>query len=90
MVVLEALSAGVPVIATKVEGTPEVVRDGVEGYLAEPRDPQSLMDSIMKFTSSRIKWAAMSEQAVDRHRDRYSDVKMAVSTAEVYRSVVQA
>ena len=90
MVVLEALSAGVPVIATKVEGTPEVVRDGVEGYLAEPRDPQSLMDAIMKFTSSRNKWAAMSEQAVDRHRDRYSDVKMAVSTAEVYRSVVQA
>jgi len=89
MVVLEALSAGVPVIATKVEGTPEVVRDGVEGYLAEPRDPQSLMDAIVKFTSSRIKWAAMSEQSVDRHRDRYSDVKMAVSTSEVYRSVVQ-
>lgn len=89
MVVLEALSAGVPVIATKVEGTPEVVRDGVEGYLAEPRDPQSLMDAIMKFTSSRIKWAAMSEQSVDRHRDRYSDVKMAVSTSEVYRSVVK-
>ncbi len=89
MVVLEALSAGVPVIATKVEGTPEVVRDGVEGFLAEPRDPQSLMDAIMKFTSSRIKWAAMSEQSVDRHRDRYSDVKMAVSTSEVYRSVVK-
>lgn len=89
MVVLEALSAGVPVIATKVEGTPEVVRDGVEGYLAEPRDPQSLMDAIIKFTSSRMKWAAMSEQSVDRHRDRYSDVKMAVSTSEVYRSVVK-
>jgi glycosyltransferase involved in cell wall biosynthesis len=90
MVVLEALSAGVPVIATKVEGTPEVVRDGIEGYLAEPRDAQSLKDAILKFTSSRIKWAAMSEQAVDRHRDRYSDVKMAVSTAEVYRSVAKS
>ena len=90
MVVLEALSAGVPVIATRVEGTPEVVRDGVEGYLAEPRDPQSLMESIAKFTSSRSKWAMMSEQAVDRHRDRYSDMKMAVATAEVYRSVARS
>jgi len=90
MVVLEALSAGVPVIATKVEGTPEVVRDGVEGYLAEPRDPQSLMESISKFTSSRSKWAMMSEQAVDRHRERYSDMKMAVATAEVYRSVARS
>ena len=90
MVVLEALSAGVPVIATKVEGTPEVVRDCVEGYLAEPRDPQSLMESISKFTSSRSKWAMMSEQAVDRHRERYSDMKMAVATAEVYRSVARS
>jgi len=90
MVVLEALSAGVPVIATRVEGTPEVVRDGIEGYLAEPRDPQSLMEAISKFTTCRIKWAAMSEQAVDRHRDQYSDVKMAISTADVYRSVARA
>lgn len=42
MVVLEALAVGVPVIATRVEGTPEVVRHGEEGLLAEPQDSESL------------------------------------------------
>ena len=46
MVVLEALAAAVPVVATSVEGTPEVVRDGVEGLLAEPRSVESLVTKI--------------------------------------------
>ncbi len=36
MVVLEAMAAALPVIATKVEGTPEAIRDGLDGLLAEP------------------------------------------------------
>ena len=46
MVVLEAMAAGLPVIATRVEGTPEAITHGVEGLLAEPRDPESLSAAI--------------------------------------------
>ncbi len=88
MVVLEALSAAVPVIATRVEGTPEVVRDGIEGILAEPRDPLSLADAIRRFTASRFSWAKMSSNAVERHRERYSDEQMAKTTARVYRRIL--
>lgn len=88
MVVLEALSAGVPVIATRVEGTPEVVREGIEGVLAEPRDAHSLCDAILRFTQNRSEWARMSELACQRHRERYSDLAMAKATAAVYREVI--
>ncbi len=37
--VVEALAAGVPVVATAVDGTPEVVKPGVNGYLVEPGEP---------------------------------------------------
>lgn len=87
MVVLEALACGVPVIATKVEGTPEVVRDGREGILAEPRDPYSLAESIRRFISSRIEWARMSEQAITRQRSCFSCLQMAERTARVYRKL---
>ncbi len=88
MVVLEALAAAVPVIATKVEGTPEVVRDGQEGVLADPRDPTSLSLAIQRFTQDRIAWAKMSDQAVRRHREKYSDRHMAETTGLLYRRIL--
>ncbi len=88
MVVLESMACGVPVIATRVEGTPEVVRHGREGLLANPNDPRSLADAILEFTSDRRRWAEMSVQAWNRHQERYSDVRMAHKTASVYRHVL--
>jgi len=45
-VVLEAFAAGVPVVATAVGGTPEVIEDGVSGYLVPPGDAQGMADRI--------------------------------------------
>jgi len=88
MVVLEALACGVPVIATRVEGTPEVIRHGQEGLLARPQDSDSLSHAIQAFISDRAAWSCMSRAAVERHRQRFSDTKMAERTARVYRNLV--
>jgi glycosyltransferase involved in cell wall biosynthesis len=45
--VVESLAAGVPVVATAVDGTPEVVRDGVNGFLVEAGDVDGLADRVM-------------------------------------------
>jgi glycosyltransferase involved in cell wall biosynthesis len=87
MVVLEALACGVPVIATRVEGTPEVVRHMKEGILANPQDADSLAQAIKHFTSDRLAWETMSRNAVLRHRDGFSDRNMARRTASVYRKL---
>lgn len=88
MVVLEALAAGVPVVATRVEGTPEVVRDGIEGVLAEPRNSSELASKIAELTSDRKRWCAMSSQALARHRSRFSDLEMARKVARIYKRVL--
>jgi glycosyltransferase involved in cell wall biosynthesis len=46
MALLEAMSAGLPVLATAVGGVPLVVEDGVNGLLAAPGDPQKLSEGL--------------------------------------------
>jgi len=46
-VLIEALQAGVPIVATKVGGIPEVVEDGVSGILTEPLDNKALFEAIL-------------------------------------------
>ena len=88
MVVLEAMAAALPVIATRVEGTPEAVTDSVEGLLAEPRDPKSLATKIAELVTGQHDWQTMSEAAFTRHGKDFSDWAMARGTAAVYQKVL--
>jgi glycosyltransferase involved in cell wall biosynthesis len=56
--VLEALMMEVPVLATRVGGTPEVVTDGETGFLVPPHDPPGLGDGIVRFLGNREAWRA--------------------------------
>jgi glycosyltransferase involved in cell wall biosynthesis len=51
--VVEALAAGVPVVATAVDGTPEVVRPGVNGFLAGPGDVEALAGGVVRLLRDR-------------------------------------
>jgi len=88
MVVLEAMAAGLPVIATRVEGTPEAIRHGQEGLLAEPRCSLSLAEQITALVSGQHDWPALAEAAHRRHAEHFSDTAMAEATAAVYRHLL--
>ena len=88
MVVLEAMSAGVPVVATRVEGIPEVIRDGRDGLIATPGDADDLAKVIARLVSGRLDWDALRTSAIARHAEHFSDRSMAAGVAEVYRRVL--
>lgn len=88
MVVLEAMAAGLPVVATRVEGTPEAIRHGRVGLLAEPNSAESLAEQLRLLIQGEYDWSTMSEAAVRRHGEKFSDRAMACKTADVYRRVL--
>lgn len=88
MVVLEAMAAGVPVIATDVEGTPEAIRDAVDGRIVPPQDAAALASAIWQFQSGQINWHACREMAHRRQAEQFSDRSMAEGVSRVYDEVL--
>lgn len=62
VIVLETLAAGVPVVATAVGGTPEVVQDGLTGYLVPPGDPAALARRIRDVLADETRRRSMGER----------------------------
>jgi D-inositol-3-phosphate glycosyltransferase len=69
-VVLVAYAGGCPVISTAVGGLPEVVDDGVTGFLVPPEDPDALADAILRFYAQGGRPAF--EAAVARKAEHFS------------------
>ena len=68
-VLLEAMSLGLPVVATSVGGTPELVRDGENGCLVPPLDDEALLRTLSNLSSdsrARISLAACARESLVR------------------------
>lgn len=69
MWVLEALSFGLPIVATNNGGTPELVRHEIEGLLIRPDDPQTLADAILRLADDESLHDRLAKAAALRARD---------------------
>ena len=88
MVVLESMACGVPVVASRVEGIPEAIRDGVDGLIFEPGSESDLADKLGSLISAPAKWPEMRANAIERQRAHLSDVSMASKNAKIYDEVL--
>jgi glycosyltransferase involved in cell wall biosynthesis len=69
LVITEALSQGLPVIATRHSGAPECIRDGVEGFIVPIRDTQSIFERLQLLANNRQKLAEMRLACLRRAAD---------------------
>jgi phosphatidylinositol alpha-mannosyltransferase len=60
-ILVEAMAAGVPVVASDIAGYREVVRSGIEGLLVPPGDPKALAEAVSRVLSDPILAARLSE-----------------------------
>ena len=83
-VVLEAMAAGVPVVATRVGGTSEVIEDGRNGILVERGDAEGLSAAALRLIESPEKAGVLARAARADTISRFSLERMVADTVEVY------
>ena len=68
--IMEAMAAGLPVVATAVGGIPELVQDGVTGLLTPPDDPAALADALavlLDYPHLRQQYGRAGQQRIQSH-----------------------
>jgi glycosyltransferase involved in cell wall biosynthesis len=88
MVILEAMAMGVPVVASSVEGIPEVIESEESGLIFPPGDSDALASALCSTIENTVLWTRMRERAYQLQVEKYSAKSMAQGVAEVYRGVL--
>lgn len=88
-IVLEAKSAGVPVLATKVGGTPETIDHGVNGWLIEADDQGALRKALDQLLSDPLLLESLAAGGLEQMRTRFSFQTMIDATETVLQSIAK-
>lgn len=86
-VVLEALACGVPVIATPHTCAPDVIADGVHGFVVPIRDPEAIAERLSWGVDNRAELAAMGEAAAAQAR-RFTWERFRVGVRKAYKEML--
>ncbi|MDR0954018.1 MAG: glycosyltransferase [Rikenellaceae bacterium] len=84
LVLAEAARAGLPVVATRVGGIPEVVEEGVTGFLVPPRDPVALAERILALADDPALARRMGQQGRARVEALFTAERMVERYKQVY------
>lgn len=87
-VILEAMAAGIPVVASSVHGIPEQVEDGETGLLVRPGQEEELAAAILRFASERRLTRRMGAKARERYESLFTLERFTQGTVNVYQELL--
>jgi len=87
-VLVEALNAALPIVATTAGGITEVVEDGANGLTVPPRDPEALARAQLRLINDPALRSALAAEA-HRRREDFSSPRMAALTLKCYETAIE-
>ncbi|MEW5829394.1 MAG: glycosyltransferase [Chloroflexota bacterium] len=86
---LEGMASGLPVIATRVGGIPEVLEHGVGGIIVPPSDPAALAVACLKLIRNPVLGQQMGAAGLAHVKAHYSIDAMVEATSRLYQSLLR-
>src|SRR5262249_55804717 len=90
VILLEALAAGVPAVSTAVGGTPEVIEDGVHGYLVPPGNVEALARRILDCLRADAARRAMGARGRERVCEQFTCATQSVQYQRLFERLARA
>ena len=88
MSLIEAAACGLPVIASRVGGIPDLVNHGENGLLCDPNDTDALVNILAEYIQSPERYAATAQAMGESIRTRFSAATWAERTESLYETLV--
>ena len=88
LTLLESLSSGLPVVATRVGGIPEIIQDGINGFLVETKHPESIAEKLVLLNSDRklrLRLGAAARRTIEK---KYTAEKVVRQYEQIYESII--
>jgi phosphatidylinositol alpha-mannosyltransferase len=89
IVLLEAMASGTPVVASRIPGYDETVRDGIDGILVPPNDADALASSLISVLTDGSRRRTLAAAGLERAQE-YAWPRIAQRTLEFYRELLKA
>ena len=85
---LEGMACGVPAVCSRVGGIPEVIRDGVDGFLVEPKDVKTMAARALEILTDPDRREQMGKAARERAASQFCSTKIIPMYEDLYRRVI--
>jgi N-acetyl-alpha-D-glucosaminyl L-malate synthase BshA len=85
---LEAMACGKPVVSSNAGGLPEVIQDGVTGFILPIGDIEGMAKKSILLATNKELYRSFSEQCIKRAREEFSHEKIAAQYEKIYEQVV--
>ena len=88
MAVLEAMGHGLPIVATKTGGIPDIVEDGKDGFLAEVGDEKTMSEKIIRLLTREDERRACGENSLHRIEEAFSFEEHIRKLEKIYEEIL--
>lgn len=86
--IIESIGSGIPVIASNVGGIPEIIRDGVDGFLVPPKNPIILAQRIIQLLKNPDLHKEMSINALQRFEEKFELTELINQQADWFEALI--